>query len=291
MTIHMLQNPEQVFSANYSQLDVRFDNEQSALWFHMHAEPRPCFTPTLLTELDGLFNKLQSHPGNSHPVKYLIAASAVDEIYNLGGDLDTFARHIETANESALREYAYACLELGYKCTTQFNHDITTIALIQGAALGGGFEAALSCNVIVAEEGCKIGFPEILFNLFPGMGAYTYLSRRIPMHLADQIITSGRQYLAEELYELGAIEVLAKKGQGVKAVHEFIEEHAHQRRGRNAMHKARLRANPITLEELQDIADIWVEAAMQTDQKALNIMRRFVRAQTKKVETHKSGVA
>jgi len=47
---------------------------------------------------------------------------------------------------------------------------LTTISLAQGDALGGGFEAALSCSVIIAERRARFGFPEVMFNLFPGMG-------------------------------------------------------------------------------------------------------------------------
>ena len=50
---------------------------------------------------------------------------------------------------------------------------------MQGECLGGGFEAALSSDVIVAEKSARFGFPEILFNLFPGMGAYSFLERKI----------------------------------------------------------------------------------------------------------------
>jgi DSF synthase len=58
-----------------------------------------------------------------------------------------------------------------YENIIHLDRDVTTIALVQGDALGGGFETALSSNVLIAERSAKLGFPEILFNLFPGMGA------------------------------------------------------------------------------------------------------------------------
>lgn len=51
--------------------------------------------------------------------------------------------------------------------------------MVQGDAFGGGLEFALSSNILVAEQGTRLGFPEILFNLFPGMGAYTFLYRKV----------------------------------------------------------------------------------------------------------------
>jgi DSF synthase len=47
---------------------------------------------------------------------------------------------------------------------------VITASLVQGRALGSGFECALASDVIVAETGARMGFPEVLFNLFPGMG-------------------------------------------------------------------------------------------------------------------------
>ena len=68
---------------------------------------------------------------------------------------------------------------------------LTTITLVQGDALGGGFEAAISSNVVIAEKSAKFGLPEVLFNLIPGMGAYSFLVRRTSPDLAEKIIMSG----------------------------------------------------------------------------------------------------
>jgi DSF synthase len=55
-----------------------------------------------------------------------------------------------------------------YRRITNFRSPtMTTISLVQGDALGGGFEAALTSDVIIAEESAQMGLPEILFNLFP----------------------------------------------------------------------------------------------------------------------------
>ena len=98
------------------------------------------------------------------------------------------------------------------------NSSMTTISLIQGEALGGGFESALSSNVIIAERRARMGFPEILFNLFPGMGAYSLLSRRLGMKRAEDMIFSGRIYTAEELHEMGVVDLLVEDGTGETAV-------------------------------------------------------------------------
>ncbi len=63
---------------------------------------------------------------------------------------------------------------------------------MQGAALGGGFEALLSFDYIVAEQDATFGLPEILFGLFPGMGAHALLSRKLGSAQADRLIVSNR---------------------------------------------------------------------------------------------------
>ncbi len=266
----------------YQQLEHQYDAGLKAMWFFMKATPRPCFTQTLLTELHSLFEDIQGENEQSKSIEYLIAASGVPGVYNLGGDLNNFRKYILAGAREELRRYAYSCLDLGYQCTTGFNQDITTIALIQGQAMGGGFEAALSCNVLVAEESAQIGFPEILFNLFPGMGAHCYLSRRVSPGIADRIISSGRSYTGAELYELGIVDVLAKDGEGVVEVNNFIKQHRKRRTGNLAMQRARDSLNPINLQELQHISDIWVEAALKLDERALRTMERLVSAQDKK---------
>jgi len=266
-----------------SELSVNFDHQQNALWFYMNGKPRPSFTPGLLSEMQMLFSDIKHDRLSDMEVEYLIAASGAPGVFNLGGDLNTFQKYITNGDANKLREYAYACTDMGYECYRHFNRGITTIALIQGDALGGGFEAALSCNILIAEEHAKIGFPEILFNLFPGMGAYSYLSRRTNTAIADKMISSGKIYSANELYEMGVIDLVVPTGTGHQATTDFIHEHRKTRHGRLAMQRAKHCLNTLNLDELHDIADIWVEAALNVSEKELKTMDRLVRAQSKRM--------
>src|SRR5438874_1463435 len=71
---------------------------------------------------------------------------------------------------------------------TAMDTPVVTVSLIQGNCLGGAFECALSSNLMVAERSAKTGLPEVLFNLLPGMGAYSLLARRVAPHFARKII-------------------------------------------------------------------------------------------------------
>ena len=82
---------------------------------------------------------------------------------------------------------------------------------------------------MVAERQAKFGLPEILFNLFPGMGAYSFLSRRIGTVKAEEIILGGRIYSAEEMQALGVIDLVAEEGEGERAVREYIARNRSRR--------------------------------------------------------------
>ena len=156
---------------------------------------------------------------------------------------------------------------------------ITIVSLVQGQALGGGFEMALSCDVIVAERSSQMGFPEILFNLFPGMGAYNLLTRRIGSALAERIILSGETYTASQLYDMGVIDVLAEDGEGVQAVEDYLNSHNQSHNTIRSMKKIRQIVHPITRQNLYDIVDIWIEAAMDLSEKDLAKMERLLHLQ------------
>ncbi len=96
----------------------------------------------------------------------------------------------------------------------------------------------------------------------PGHGAYSFLSRRIGAVATEKMITSGRIYTAEELHEMGIVDVLAEDGKGTEAVHEYIAENGRKYNAHRALIQARRRVNPITLGELRDVVDIWADACL-----------------------------
>ena len=217
-----------------------------------------------------------------HPIDFLVLASRMPGIFNLGGDLQHLIRLIEHKNRRELRWYARVCARGQYRRAINLEVPICTVALIQGDALGGGFEAALSHDVIIAERGARFGLPEVLFNMFPGMGAFSFLARRLgPMH-AERIILSGKVYSAEELYEVGVVDRLVEDGTGIDAVQEFVSEYQRARHARQAVLKARKIITPVSLQELIDIADLWVETAMKLGPADLRKMNHLAKAQDRR---------
>ncbi len=268
------------------QLKTFYDGKNKAAWLLMKGLPRPSFTPKLLDGISAYFDTIEREMVETSGEKYdyLISGSDVEGVFNLGGDLDLFCELIRQNDRDALLEYATKSIDLVYRNLTHLNSDLTTITLVQGDALGGGFESAISANVVIAERGVKMGLPEVLFNLFPGMGAFSILSRKIGYSAAEKMILSGSLYSSEQLFEMGVVDILADKGEGEIAVYKYIKTANRAFNTYKSMQRVKDICNQISYQELQDIVKVWTDAALQLSEKDLRMMSRLVRRQNSKVD-------
>ena len=270
-------------------IDVKIDFEQRIYWAAMNSSRHPMITLELLQDMMCVQESVRvimeegSREQHQH-LEYFVAASQTPGVYNFGGNLAYFADCIRRRDREGLQKYAYACIDVVYGNAMAFHTPVITIALVQGDALGGGFECALSFDVLVAEKSAKMGLPEVLFNLFPGMGAYSFLSRKIGTAAAEKLIMSGTVYTAEELHRLGVVDILAEDGQGENAVRDYIARNRRKHNAHKAMYRSKRRINPLTYEELRDIVDIWLDAAMELGEQDLRKMTRLVEAQGRRFD-------
>jgi len=278
------------YKRQYSQIEVRFDPEQAVAWTFMNPSGVPCFNLGLLDELRAHDATIEAsggrllHKGEVRQIRYYVVASKTENVFNLGGDLALFMKLVTSQDRDALIGYAKLCVDSLYPRICNYSSPLTTISLVQGEALGGGFETALSSNVIIAERRSRMGMPEILFNLFPGMGAYSLLGRRVGMKRAEDMILSGRIYTAQELHEMGVVDLLVEDGTGEAAVREFIRRNERRRNGMQAVFSCRQHFQPVTYEELLSITNIWVDAALRLEEKDLKLMSRLLHSQLQRVQ-------
>lgn len=271
-----------VDSNDVKHLKTHYDEKYKTSWCLMKSEPRPCFTNNLLSEFHEYIRNIKQDMRDSQGEKYdyVVVGSDIDGIFNLGGDLNLFRNYIESNNRDGLFNYAIRCIDILHENINHLDCDLTTIALVQGDALGGGFEAALASNIVIAEKGVRMGLPEVLFNLFPGMGAYSLLSRRIGTSKAEKIILSGKLYTSEELYDMGVIDILAEKGEGEMEVYRYVKSANRYSNSYNAIRKVRDVCNNVSYDELIEIAKIWTDAAFRLDARDLKMMSRLIKRQT-----------
>lgn len=282
----------------FAESEYEFEPATGTLWGYMRQRGNPCFNLALLKEIRTVGNDLTANSGHidfegaMHKVNTYVAASRVPRVFNLGGDLALFLLLIRSRDRDALAHYARMCIDnihsqvQHYQCPT-----LTTVSLVQGDALGGGFEMALCSDVVVAEESAMIGLPEILFNLFPGMGAYSLLARRANPRIAEELILSGKVLPAARLHEMGIVDVLAKDGEGEAAVQAWIAKNARRRSGFQGVMRVRQQVNPITREELDAVVDTWVDCALRLEDRDMRMMSRVVRAQMERMDAAAAAAA
>ena len=281
---------EGIFQKHHRQIEVRFDPELSAAWTYMKPFGAPCFNLGMLEELRVHDSAIESsggrvlHQGELRQIHYYVGASRIEGIFSLGGNLTNLVQLIRAGDRDTLARYAKLCVDNMYPRLCNYNSPITTISLVQGEALGGGFETALASNVIVAERRSQMGLPEILFNLFPGNGAYSLLARRVGIKCAEEMILSGRVYTAVQLKEMGVVDVIAENGDGEAAVRAYIRNNERRRNGMQALFECRRHLNPVSYQELLNIANVWVDAALRVEEKDLRLMSRLGRSQVRRTE-------
>lgn len=272
--------PDELFTLN--ELDVHYSEAEQALWTYMRPAGRPSFTPPMLADFANWQRLIGAHFGPDRvPLKYLVLGSRAPGVFCFGGDLELFANFIRQANRDALAAYGYRCVEILHRNINALDLPIVTIGMVQGQALGGGFEALLSFDYIIAERGSTFGLPEVMFGLFPGMGAHAILSRKLGQAMADRIIMGNEIYSAEAMFELGIVHQLAEPGEGEAAVRDFIAKTSRRHAGMVGARRASRRAKEVTLAELRDIVDCWADAALQLREQDLKLMQRLAGAQSR----------
>mgnify|MGYP001764924068 CR=1 FL=1 len=274
--------PSQSKLFDLGQIDVQWDAELATLWAFITPLDRPNYNLGLLRDtMAWQMEAKRVFAPEPDRLRYMVLGSRFPGVFNLGGDLEMFARCIENQDRETLRQYSHLCVDIVDRVWYCNDMPVINIGLAQGDALGGGFEALMCFDVIIAERQARFGLPEVLFGLFPGMGAYSILARRLGHSVAEKMILSGKVYTAEEMHEMGIITVLADPGQGEEVAREYIRSNKDRHAGQLGVFRAGRRVMPLDLAELRDIVDGWVDTAMKLTERDIKMMRRLAGAQTR----------
>jgi DSF synthase len=219
---------------------------------------------------------------NAGLVKHFVMTSDVPGVFNFGGDLSLFVLLIRARDHESLRLYGRRCVDLLWWMETAAQLGVHTTVLVQGDTLGGGLESVLPFHKVIFERSAQAGFPEVLFNSFPGMGAWNFTIRKAGFAIANEMILSGKLYTAQQLYDYHLVDMVVDDGQGEEAIEEALRSVHPRLRGYLGGLQASSVGAPVTYESLMSIVERWTANSLNLTERDLKLMERLARAQVRK---------
>ncbi|HLL19508.1 MAG TPA: crotonase/enoyl-CoA hydratase family protein [Rubrivivax sp.] len=263
----------------YRTIRLEWSSELRLLRVRTAVKPIQCYSLAAMSELQQMLSDIAANPGL---LRHFVMTSDVPRVFNFGGDLALFVLLVRAGDVESLKLYGRRCVDLVWWMENAANLGIHTTVLSQGDTLGGGLESVLPFHKIIFEKSVQAGFPEVLFNLFPGMGAWDFTIRKAGFAVANEMILSGRLFSADELLYRRVIDVVADDGGGEQAIEDVIRDVEPRHRGTLAALRAQRLAAPVRYETLMAIVDQWAESALGLTDRDLRLMERLARAQARK---------
>jgi enoyl-CoA hydratase/carnithine racemase len=174
-------------------------------------EARNALTPTLLTGIGAAMVEAESDP----EIRAVVITGTGDRAFCAGMDLRAFAEgeQIGTGTDDATAGY-YRLLE--------GRLTVPLVGAANGAAIGGGFELLLGCDVIVAAESAKFGFPEVKQGLFAAGGG-VFVGRRVPLSVALEMTLTGDTIDGPRAQQIGLVNAVVAAGEVLDTAMAFAE--------------------------------------------------------------------
>jgi enoyl-CoA hydratase/carnithine racemase len=149
---------------------------------------------------------------------------------------------------------------------------LTTVAAVHGVVFGGGFELALTCDVIVAEKTARFCFPELRLGLIPGWGGIPRLRRDLGNGLVRDLLLTGRSLNAKRAHDVGLVSQLVSRGEGLTVARRVAQQVCRFERTPSQVAKAFMK--PFPADELEREKELFCELFTSPDVEAA--LKRFV---------------
>lgn len=269
-----------IIAPKLDSFELTTDASNRAIWVARRSEASASVTLSQLRETLAIDDAISQ--ASETDLRFKVLCSEQPGIFSLGGDLRLFCECIEQGKREVLEDYAALAIKaIWNNVSALVARRVAAVAIVAGEAQGGGFEAALSCNTLVAERGSSLGFPEPLFGLFPGMGAELLLATRVDAEVARKLVRSSNRYKAEFLHEIGVVDYLVDAGTGIPHVKRMLARALGGSKESERLHieKRQARLDDIQLHELEAVVAQWLEQAVRLDTRNLRNMRYIIEMQ------------
>jgi DSF synthase len=271
-----------LLTQKYEQVETHFDARYHALWCTLKSSSSPFFTLELLNNIRAAQDAIAElcHKENCVP-KYIIWKADNPKIFSLGLDIGHISRLITAKDVSGLDNYLQLCIDVFYINLMKLDiKPMVTISLIRGKTYGGGLEAALSSDVIFAEEGAECCFPEMRYNLLPSLGTLAMLMRRFNNNELISHLFEGKQLPLEVLNRTGVIEKVVPHSHGQEAIYEYIKSMHHKHRVYSYFFCEKSKSTMISYNELEEFKKSWLDAALHLSDKDIKRLNKLAYIQS-----------
>lgn len=221
----------------------------------MHRPPANEIGPAMLAELQQFVAVLESSRGEA---SVLIIYSQLKSGFSAGGDLRELYAYTQTVSPSERVAGIRASLELSHRVFNAIDSTpLVAIAAIHGVCFGGGFELALTCDLIIADKMARFCFPELRLGLIPGGGGIPRLKRDLGNGVVRSLLLTGCSMNASKALDLGLISQLAAEGEVLSQARSTAPQI--KKFDAAARIAAKRFLKPIPRDELQDEIEIFCE--------------------------------
>jgi enoyl-CoA hydratase len=250
---------------------IELDFHNGIYHLALKREPLNEIGTQMLSELEDLLDKID--PSRAHA---LIIYSSLARGFCAGADLrELYARILSTPEPQHSGEMR-AFLDRIHAFMDRLDRlALTTIGAIHGVCFGGGFELALTCDLLVADQTARFGFPELRLGIIPCFGGIPRLKRDMPNSVVRDLLLTGRSINAKKAAALGLVSQVVKTGEAL-AVAEMVAKQA-TRFDQRVAATAKAFIKPLPKQELDREKALFLELFESPVVK--DALRRFVQSE------------
>jgi enoyl-CoA hydratase/carnithine racemase len=221
----------------------------------LHREPNNEISSLTLGELETFTSNLTDLERTAHA---LIIYSTVKSGFSAGADLRELYGWIQEFGQTEVASHAREYLgRIHHVMNTIDTSPLTAIAAVHGVIFGGGFELALTCDLIVADKMARFCFPELRLGLIPGYGGIPRLKRDLGNAVVRDLLLTGRSFNTTKAQQIGLVSHVVAEGEALRAARAMAGQIAKFDRATSAAAKQFIK--PIPHDELRREIDIFCE--------------------------------
>ena len=225
----------------------------------LHREPCNEIGSVTLRELEGFATVLETRAGEADAV---ILYSKLPAGFSAGADLRELYQRSQQASKTERLAGVRDFLERIHRVFNSIDAaPLPTIAAVHGVTFGGGFELALTCDLIIADQMARFCFPELRLGLIPGFGGIPRLKRDLGNAVVRDLLLTGRSINATKAQAAGLVSQVTAAGEALRVARSTAAQLAKFDRTTRAAAKRFIK--PIPSAELRQEIDLFCELFAQ----------------------------